>query len=101
MLTNARQEVNARIIDRGGFEVGFQTTDGGAIDVSAPGSSYIDNQGFYIKLAPGATEGLLYVKPWSGDTYKLLPFFLGINEMLVKGVAYSVSNTATSVYWAK
>lgn len=101
MSTYARQEVNATIMDRSGFPVGFQTSDGGAIDVSAPGSSHVDNQGFYIKLAPGATEGLLYVKPWNSETYKLLPFFLGVNEMLVKGVAYSLSNTATSIYWVK
>jgi hypothetical protein len=95
----ARQHVYAHILNRNGIEVGFQTCDGGLIDLVTNGFS--DPQGFYITLAPGATEGLLSVKPWQSDEYKLLPFFLGRNSVLVKAVRVDVGNTATLAYWEK
>lgn len=96
---SSRQEVYAKIISRNGIEVGFQTCDGGLIDLVTKG--WKDDQGFYITLAPGATEGLLMVKPWQSDSYKLLPFFSGINRILIREVKVDASNTATLAYWEK
>lgn len=99
--TYTRQQVDAKIISRNGIEVGFQTCDGGLLSIGVGSTAYEDPQGFYITLAPGATEGLLMVKPWQSDEYKLLPFFLGINRILIRGIKYDAGNTATNAYWEK
>ena len=98
---SSRQEVYAKIIGREGVEIGFERYDGGLLDVSSTGPGKEDTHGFYITLAPGATEGLLMVKPWQSDSYKLMPFFKGENKLLITGVKYDAANTATTVYWIK
>ena len=98
--TRQRQEIYAHIINRNGSEANFQTGNGGAL-VMTVGGILEDEQGFYIMLAPGATQGLLYVKPWNSSEYKLLPFFLGRNPILLKGYKYDAGATATLAYWEK
>jgi len=97
MITSARQEVNAYIISRTGQEVAFQTTNGGAINLTV---GHKDPQGFFILLSPSATEGLLSVKPLDSDSFITFPFFKGRNSMLIKEVN-STGHTATDVYWEK
>ena len=97
--TRQRQEVYAHIINKNGWEVSFQTGNGGLIDLVTNG--WTDGDGFYVTLAPGATEGLLYVQPWNSSEYKLLPFFLGRNPILVKSVMPNIGTTATLAYWEK
>jgi hypothetical protein len=99
MSTRERQEVYAHIINKNGWEVSFQTGNAGLIDLVTNG--YVDEQGFYVMLAPTATEGLLYAKPWNSSEYKLIPFFLGRNPMLLKGVLPNAGTTATLAYWEK
>jgi hypothetical protein len=99
--SKARQEVYAKIISRNGIEVGFERVDGGLLSIGAGSTAWEDAQGFYIVLASSATEGLLMVKPWQSDVYKLMPFFKGENKLLITGVKYDASNTATAAYWIK
>lgn len=88
-----------KIIDKNGSIVNFQGTQGGAIDVSSV--DFVDTDGFRIILAPGATEGVLYVKPFNSDSFTPFPFFKGKNDLLVKAVQKNASNTATLPYWIK
>jgi hypothetical protein len=99
--SSARQEVYAKIVSRNGIEVGFERVDGGLLSIGVGSTAFEDTQGFYIVLASTATEGLLMVKPWQSDYYKLMPFFKGENKLLITGVKYDAANTATTVYWIK
>jgi len=92
------QQVEAYIIGRNGILVDFHSGNGGLIDLT---NGMKDPQGFCIVLAPGATEGVLSVKPYQNDSFILFPFFLGRNPMLVKEVDAAGSHVATLAYWEK
>lgn len=92
------QAVEASIIGRNGIQVDFHSGDGGLIDLT---NGMTDDQGFYITLHSDATEGVLNVKPYQSETFKLFPFFIGRNPMLVKAVAPAGSHVATLAYWEK
>ena len=97
----ARQHVYAHIVDKGGADVAFNTYDSGALTLASPGDGFTDENGFFIILAAGATEGLLYVMPWREDTYRLVPFFVGRNRLMLKSVLYNASQTATDFYYER
>jgi hypothetical protein len=94
------QQVEAYILGRNGVPVDFHSCDGGLVDLT---NGMTDDQGFYIVLAPGATEGLISVKPYQSDTFKSFPFFIGRNPMLIKAVNTAAlgSHVATLAYWEK
>lgn len=96
-MKNGIQQVQAYIISKNGTEVGFHTTQGGLINLAA---GFSDAEGFYIKIAPGGTEGLLNVKLFNSNDFQTFPFYKGPNSVLVKEVA-ATGHTATLAYWEK
>jgi hypothetical protein len=88
------------IVNRNNSVLSLQgSVSGGAVNLE---SGHSDDEGFYVALAPDATEGVLKVTLLEGTTPVVLPFFKGYsNPVLIKEIHVDGGNTATSVYWYK
>lgn len=93
----------SQIFDREGAVVGLQISkDGGTVNLT---NGLRDNEGFYVILGTGATEGTLRVILFNNEENEAvtLPFFIGYsNPVLIKEIiAGHADNTCTNVYWGK
>ena len=102
--TNETMKGRAQQLDAGGNLASLQISqDGGLVDLAA---GHEDQQGFYLTVAPGGTEGLLMVSlkgsdPANKPAKRLMPFFFGWNPILITQVWTDAGNTAATIYWGK
>lgn len=102
MLQGEVQNTHTEIVSRANIVETNTFGNMDLIDITTSGLVTNFDDGAFIVLSSAATEGLLSVKPWNSDDWKLLPFFKGYNNrLLVKAVRQNGSNTATLAYWAK